>query len=328
MEACLKRGRLQEIVRGFESRSVLVIGDLMVDEYLRGSVRRISPESPVMVVEIESDDFKPGGAANVANSLRALDARVAVAGIVGDDEMGRLLRAELSVGSHGVDGILTDSSRPTTRKTRIVAQHQQVLRVDREQTHPLDPEVADRLLCFALESLRTVDAILVSDYRKGVVTPEIAGTLVEAARAAGKPLVTNPKPSSAAWLRGATVLSLNQLEAEEFGHTRLPENEPALMSHGEALRAELDVDTLVITQGSRGLVYWTRAGEARRAPAHPVEVFDVAGAGDTTISAMTLALLSGATTFEAATIANRAGACVVRKSGVASVSIRELLAEE
>src|SRR5580658_3607071 len=145
MEDEIGRERFEEILHRFEGISVLVIGDLMIDEYLRGTVRRISQESPVMVVEVESDEFKPGGAANVGNNLRALGARVTMAGVVGDDESGRMLRMEMAAWKIDTEGILTDSTRPTTRKTRVIAQNHQVLRVDREQTQAVSERISERL---------------------------------------------------------------------------------------------------------------------------------------------------------------------------------------
>ena len=321
----VSRERYEEIVRGFARGSVLVVGDLMMDEYLRGAVRRISPESPVMIVEVEGEEFKPGGAANVASNLLDLGARVMVAGVVGEDEIGRLLKAELEQRGMGTGGILADPSRPTTRKTRVVAQSQQVLRVDREQTHPIAPQVACRLLEVTAAHLNDIDAVLLSDYRKGVLTPETVEGLCEQARAAGKPLLANAKPASAKWLRGARVVSFNSAEAEELARARVPDDLIELQAYGVRLLNELDVEMLVITRGAKGLAYWRNDGEFRHIPAHVVEVFDVAGAGDTTISAMTLALISGASAHEAAFIANHAGACVVRKSGVATVHPDELI---
>ena len=319
------RARFESIVRGFTRRSVLVIGDLMVDEYLRGTAKRISPESPVMVIEVETDEFKPGGAANVVNNLRALGAQAGVVGIVGDDEGGRLLRMELGARGVDVSGIVSDPTRPTTRKTRIIAQNQQVLRVDREQTRPISPEAEQRLLHSLAETLKSVDAVLVSDYQKGVLTPTLARGLAEQAAEAGKPLVANLKPSSARWLTGARALSLNLSEAEAVIGERLPEEEGAFQRRGELLARELGAQTLIITRGGKGLSYWGQSGSYEHVPAHPVEVYDVAGAGDTTISALTLALISGATDAEAASLANYAGACVVRRSGVATVTAEELL---
>ncbi len=323
----MSAARLAEIVTQFRERSILVVGDLMVDEYLMGTAQRISQEGPVMVIEVHSDAFKPGGAANVANNLRSLGAKVGIAGVVGDDEMGRLLQEELHTWEIDTAGILTDPSRPTTRKTRVVAQNQQVLRVDREQTHPLHTALAEALLVRVETALQQADAVLVSDYRKGVISPEVAARLSVLAAAMGKPLVTNPKPTSALWLRGASVLSLNHFEAEELSRSTLPEDPAALHRYGVEMRERLEVDTLVITQREKGLDYWRRSGEHAHVPAHKVEVADGAGAGDSTIGAMTLALVSGANTYEAAEIACLAGACVVRKHGVATVTPDELLAE-
>ncbi len=327
MQQRISRARLTEIVTQFRQRSILVVGDLMVDEYLMGTAQRISQEGPVMVIEVHSDAFKPGGAANVANNLRSLGAKVGIAGVVGDDEMGRLLKEELQTWEIDTAGILTDASRPTTRKTRVVAQNQQVLRVDREQTHPLQEALAETLITRVGAALQRADAVLVSDYRKGVISPEVAARLSALATAMSKPLVTNPKPTSALWLRGASVLSLNHFEAEELSRSTLPENPEELNRYGIAMRERLDVDTLLITQRENGLDYWRRNGEHAHVPAHKVEVADGAGAGDSTIGAMTLALVSGANTYEAAEIACLAGACVVRKHGVATVTPEELLAE-
>jgi len=321
----LSQARRSEIIGQFASRSILVVGDLMVDEYLYGSARRISQEGPVMVIEVVADELKPGGAANVGNNLRALGARVAMAGVVGDDEIGRTLRRDLEASQMDVGGIVVDSSRPTTRKTRIVAQSQQVMRIDREHTQPISEDVSRSLLNHIAQMLPIAGAILVSDYRKGVLTEDSARAIGELARSAGKPLITNPKPQSARWLKGARVLSLNQVEAEELGGAPLPDDNDSLHRYGERLAKSMEVDTLMVTRGSRGLCLWLRGGEYYSIPAHLVEVADIAGAGDTTIGTMALALVCGASDVEAAQLANLAGACVVRKHGVATVTPDELL---
>ncbi len=325
MEERLSHARRAEIIAKFASRSLLVVGDLMVDEYLYGSARRISQEGPVMVIEVVSDELKPGGAANVGNNLRALGANVAMAGVVGDDEIGRILRRDLEASQMDISGVVVDSSRPTTRKTRIVAQSQQVMRIDREQTQPASDEISRELLSRIARMLPGVDGILVSDYRKGVLTETTAQTLSELASSTGRPLITNPKPQSARWLKGARVLSLNQVEAEELAGSPLPDGDDALHHYGERIAHSMDVDTLMVTRGSRGLCLWLRGGEYFRIPAHLVEVADIAGAGDTTIGTMALALVCGASDVEAAQLANLAGACVVRKHGVATITPDELL---
>jgi D-beta-D-heptose 7-phosphate kinase/D-beta-D-heptose 1-phosphate adenosyltransferase len=319
--------RYEEIVRGFTGRSVLVLGDLMMDEYLWGRATRISPESPVMVVDVDRESSVPGGAANVVNNILALGGRVGVLGVVGDDEKGIELRSALESRGADVRGIITDSTRPTTRKTRIVAHNQQVMRVDREQTDPISEAVADQLIKVIQESAPRAQAVIISDYNKGVLAESVARAAVAIAREHGVTLTANPKPPNAQLLAGADVVSLNQSEAESVSAAGRFKDRAAVEAAGPALVETLRIESLVITQGSRGLSVFTRKGEIRHIEAHPVEVYDVAGAGDTVISAMTLGIAAGASLFEAAEVANHAAACVVRHRGVATVTQDELIAD-
>jgi D-beta-D-heptose 7-phosphate kinase/D-beta-D-heptose 1-phosphate adenosyltransferase len=319
--------RYRQIVRRFADRRVIVLGDLMMDEYLLGNATRISPESPVMVVDVESERCVPGGAANVVNNLLALGAKVAVIGVVGQDAAGEALRADLSARGADVTGIVADASRPTTRKTRVVAHSQQVLRVDREQTHPIAPSVAECLLEHLRREIAEAEILAVSDYNKGVLTPQVARAAVQVARQAGRLLTSNPKPANARALAGADLIQLNQGEAQATSGDSRFAGEEGLDAAGTALVRALGVETLVVTRGAKGLSIWHTEGGARHIPAHPVEVYDVAGAGDTVISALTLGLAAGATVEEAAEVANHAAACVVRKVGVATVTPEELLAD-
>ena len=327
MLAPMNNRRYEEIVRAFTGRSVLVIGDLMMDEYLWGRATRISPESPVMVVDVDRDSSVPGGAANVVNNVLALGGSVGVLGVVGADAKGEELRRALESRGATIEGIIADSSRPTTRKTRIVAHNQQVMRVDREQTHRISDELSrlliDRLRAAALKT----EAIIISDYNKGVLSELLARAAVQVAREHGITLTANPKPLNAKLLEGADLVSLNQSEAEAVAGNGVSFDSVDLEDAGRRLRETLSVDSLVITQGSRGLSVWTRSGEVRHVAAHPVEVYDVAGAGDTVISAMTLGIAAGASVFEAAEVANHAAACVVRHLGVATVTQDELIAD-
>jgi D-beta-D-heptose 7-phosphate kinase/D-beta-D-heptose 1-phosphate adenosyltransferase len=328
----MRKTRYEEIVREFAGKPFIVVGDIMVDRYITGQVNRISPESPTMVVEVETERRVPGGAANVVNNLVALEARVTLVGVIGDDHHGGHLTADLA--GRGVDtsGIIIDRSRPTTVKERIIAQNRQLLRVDYEQTRAVDAGVVESLEEAVRRALPAADAVVVSDYCKGVLTPEFAAWLVGFCRSAGKLITVNPKPVSASRIRGADVISVNQVGAEAMAGIRFTDDR-ILEKHGARLAREMDARAFVVTRGARGLTFWTRSRDAeagemmRHVAAHPVEVNDVAGAGDTAISALTLGLACGADILEAATVANHAAACVVRKVGVATVSPEELLAD-
>lgn len=319
--------RYAEIVRGFAGRRLVVLGDLMMDEYLWGKATRISPESPVMVVDVERETRVPGGAANVVNNLLALGAEVAVIGLVGDDPTGEALRADLRDRGADVSGILTDPSRRTTRKTRVLARNQQVLRVDREQTHPVSREMGSPLLDRLREQATRSNAILLSDYNKGLVTAEVARAAVEVAQGARVPLTANPKPPSVRALAGADVVQFNLSEAEAAGNDPRFRSDETIEAAGADLVRAMQIGTLVVTRGAKGLTLWRSDASVTHIRAHPVEVYDEAGAGDTVISVTTLAMAAGALVEEAAEVANHAAACVVRKVGVATVTPDELLAD-
>jgi len=323
----MNRERYQQIVDGFAGRSIVVLGDLMMDEYLWGRATRISPESPVMVVEVDRDSRVPGGAANVVNNILALGGRVQVIGVVGDDTAGEQLVRDLRESGADVCGIVRDSSRPTTQKTRVVAHSQQVLRVDREQTGKVGPEVAEQLLDRLRESIRSANAVLISDYNKGVLTTDVAREAVRLANEANCIVTANPKPANARSLWGCNVVSLNQSEAETVAGEGAFAAETGLDEAGRKLLAEIGSRAVVVTRGAKGLSLWRENGQAHHVEAHPVEVYDVAGAGDTVISTLTLGIAGGAAIEEAAVVANHAAACVVRKLGVATVNREELLAD-
>lgn len=320
--------RLRAIVGGFEGRRIVVLGDVMVDEYLWGRATRISPESPVMVVEVDRETQVPGGAANVAHNLLALGARVSVVGAVGDDATGARLRSMLEQEGADASGLIVDYGRPTTRKTRVVAHSQQVLRLDRERSAAVAEPVRRAMVERLAALVPLADAMLVSDYDKGVVSGPVMSAAMALARSRGAVVAANPKPPNVRLLAGATAVSLNQPEAvaASGGDARF-EGDDGIDEAGAELARALAVETLVVTRGARGLSLWTAAGAIHHLPAHPVEVYDVAGAGDTVISALTLGLCCGADVRDAAAVANRAGACVVRKVGVAATTREELLGD-
>lgn len=319
--------RYEEIVRGFSGHRLVVLGDLMMDEYLWGAASRVSPESPVLVVDIERESSVPGGAANVVNNLLELGADVSVVGVVGEDRAGEALKADLEDRGADVSGVVTDSSRPTTRKTRVVAHNQQLIRIDREKRHAVTESVQKSLMDRLRQLCDAACAVIVSDYNKGVLTPMVAREAVGAARSAGAFITANPKPANAGSLAGAHVLTLNQTEAQGLSGGSTFASDDGLDDAGMKLLRTLRTDSLVITRGSKGLSIWRDSGAVTHIPAHPVDVYDVAGAGDTVISALTIGLAAGAAVEEAAEVANHAAACVVRKVGVATVTPDELLAD-
>lgn len=329
----MNKKRYREICEAFNGKRVTVIGDLMMDEYLWGQATRISPESPVMVVEVKSESQVPGGAANVVNNILALGGRVSVIGVVGEDTAGEQLISSLSSRKADIHGVLRDSSRPTTRKTRILAHHQQVLRVDREERGNLSPEMEEILIGRVRQLLPHSDAVILSDYAKGVLTRTVIRACIETAKELNLQIIANPKPQSARFMHGMTVISLNQSEAEMTAALNGIRENPLLFEGerldeaGRILVKELGVENLLVTRGGKGLSLWTEAGSVTHVPAHEVEVYDVAGAGDTVISMLTLALTGGAVMREALHLANHAAACVIRKVGVATVTPEELYAD-
>jgi len=325
--------RLSSALDNFASKRIMIVGDLMLDEHVWGTVERVSPEAPVMVLQVNTNaDCLPGGAANAANNVRALGGRAVMVGVVGDDEGGEILRGVLSKAGVDVSGIFTDPSRPTTRKTRIWASHRhsdrhQVLRLDRESKSAISESIIRSVIDYIRQSAAEVDAILVSDYAKGVVSSEIAKA-VAAAGSSGLITVSNLKPCNISSLNGIGVITMNEYEAgaaSGIDINAVPDIERA----GRSLIEKTGCRGLIVTRGSHGLSAFDRDGSICHVPPVETDVYDPTGAGDTAISALTLALTCGLDLASAAKIANCAGGAVVRKVGVATTSpeeIRSLLA--
>lgn len=317
LDRCLKA------LKQFAGKRVLVIGDLMLDEHVWGTVDRISPEAPVMVVNVESTDFRAGGAANVATNLRALGADASVLGVVGDDEGGVMLRDCLADAGVGVGGLIVDKTRSTTRKTRIWASHRhQVVRVDRETPRKIAPGTVKRIVDYLNDNARDVDAVLVSDYNKGVATREVVAAAIDMADRYGKVSASNPKPRNVHNFVGIGVMTLNQSEAVAASSIDI-ESVKDVEKAGRKLMASIQCRGLVITRGGHGLSTFDAAGP-RHIPAIESEVYDVAGAGDTVVSTLTLALTCNLDLATAAAIANCAAGAVVRKVGVATTTVDEI----
>ena len=303
---------------------VLVVGDLMLDEYVWGKVERISPEAPVQVVDVYSDDLRLGGAGNVINNLVALGVAVSVASILGDDADGCLLQQKLE--QLGVDtaAVVRESGRTTSRKTRVMANNQQIVRIDRETRAEITAGQIEQLTNSVCAALPSCQVILVSDYLKGVLPETFLQGIMAAGRDAGIPVVVDPKGSDFQKYRGATVLTPNRKEAQLASGTVI-DNEASLCKVGHALRIALDLQTLVLTRSEEGMSLFSRDGRDEHMPTEAREVFDVSGAGDTVLSLIGVGLAAGLTMQEAAWISNVAAGIVVAKIGTSTVSPAEIL---
>lgn len=328
----MQKQRAQEILDAFDRKRVLVVGDVMLDEYVWGRVSRVSPEAPVIIVDADSHTFVPGGAANVVNNLCALGAQAAITGLIGEDSAGTTLREKLMEEGADVDGLIPSPARPTTLKTRVIAHSQQgaqqIVRVDHEKRDPLEPEAQARVLAFLQETLPQCDALLLSDYQKGLLVRPLVEKAVEAARRHGKVSTGNLKPQGIGPHCRLTMMTMNIYEASEASGFMLGDgsSEANLREAGRVLLRKSGAENVLVTRGAHGLTLFSVGSESVSLPAHPVEVYDGTGAGDTVITTLTLALASGATPAEAVTLANCAGAVVVKKVGVATATRDEILA--
>jgi D-beta-D-heptose 7-phosphate kinase/D-beta-D-heptose 1-phosphate adenosyltransferase len=313
----------EPLITRLRDRTVLIVGDVMLDHFVIGRVERISPEAPVPVVRFDHEEYRLGGAANVAHNVRALGGRVEMVGIAGADGEASRLRGDLETLGVGAQGIITDPSRCTTRKLRVVTtRNQQVARIDYEG----DAEVAGPLEAAVIERIESLaaraDAILVSDYLKGVVSRGVAAAAVGAAGRRNIPLLVDPKVPHIDYYAGATVITPNHHEAEAVTHMRIRTTEEARAA-ARRFRERAGCESVLITRGEHGMWLLGPDSEAEL-HAEAREVSDVTGAGDTVIATMTLALAAGAPLVEAARMANRAAGIVVGKFGPATVSPAEL----
>ena len=318
--------RARELVDRFRGTPVLVLGDVMVDRFIVGSVTRISPEAPVPIVRFRSEHVRLGGAANVANNVAALGGRVELVGLVGADRAGERLREQLAAAGIGVDGLVQDPARPTTEKVRVVTErNQQVARIDYEHDADCDGDVERAVLDRVGRARALAKAMLVSDYLKGAVTRRVIEQLLERDASAGRvPLVVDPKIPHLAAYAGATLVTPNHHEAEAATRMRIRTDADAREA-GRAFREAARCDAVLITRGEHGM--WLSDGRVEGAiPAVAREVADVTGAGDTVVATLALALAVGATLSEAAVLANHAAGIKVAKFGPATVTPDELRA--
>lgn len=308
----------------FSGMRALVVGDLMLDAYVFGGVTRISPEAPVMVVRAKEERSVPGGAANVAKNIVAIGGTATVIGVVGEDEHGQVLDTQLSE-TPGIESkIVVDRSRVTTRKTRIVADHShQVLRIDHEDESPISEPISQAILDRTREALDGAQVLVLSDYLKGVLKPELIESLIQLAKEKGCVVVANPKPSSATHYAGADLVSLNRVEAAALlGKASISLEEA--MGEADNVRCRLGIDSVVITLGEEGIVS-SRGSETIHVVAPKVEVYDTAGAGDTAIATIALGLAAEGWSERIFRLSNEMSARVVRHVGVAVPTAGDLI---
>lgn len=323
--------RLDAILKQAAAKRLLVIGDVMLDEFVWGKVGRISPEAPVPVVEVTGESFYPGGAANVARNLREFVANVSVIGLVGADNRGRQLRELLKEEGIDTSAIVEEPEFQTIVKTRIIARHQQVVRVDREAVGPLAAKHVATVAAAVRKMIGSIDAIIFEDYGKGFIGSELVAKIVKDAAEAGKIVAADPNPKNSLDWSGTTVVKPNRSEAFAaagvVAHDRdvEPEKDADLLRVGEILLNKWKTNLVLVTLGEHGMMLFQKGQPPHHIPTKARQVFDVSGAGDTAIALFTLALSSGGTPTEAAEVANHASAVVVGKLGTATVSRDELI---
>ncbi len=321
---------LQRAVSGFADTRILVIGDVIVDQFIWGSVSRISPEAPVPVVNVTREELLLGGSANVLRNIVSLGGCCALCGIIGNDAMGEELLALMDKVNAPVEGLVR-SSRPTTLKTRVVAQGQQVVRYDRETTGQPPSVILERMQSYLDEHLHEFDAVIVSDYAKGVINhvlmDHLHGLLATTRSRTGQrlPLIIDPKPANVDRFSGAAVITPNHHEAELISGLQITSTEN-LLEAARLIREKIQCDGVLITRGEAGMALLEGEGELVTIPTMAKEVFDVTGAGDTVAATLALGLAAGCSMTESAVLANHAAGIVVGKVGTASVSCEELLA--
>src|SRR5450755_5086471 len=307
------------------SRTVLCVGDLMLDEFVYGEVSRISPEAPAPVIAVQRSETNIGGAGNVARNIASLGARCIFVGLIGEDDAGAKLKVQLAQESRIESVLVSDPARPTTRKVRFVSEHfsTHMLRADWELAMPAAADIEQKLIDAILPLLSRADVVLLSDYAKGVLTAGVVRNVIDAARKLGKPVIVDPKSVNFAVYRGATLLTPNRKEFAEATRSRA-DSEASIAAAAHDAMQLADCDAILVTQSEHGMTLVPRKGDAIHVPAHPVRVRDVSGAGDTVAAVLALALAAGADWETALRMANAAAAVAVSKKGTAIVTSAEL----
>lgn len=317
--------KIKKVFARFPETKILVIGDIIIDHFIWGSVSRISPEAPVPIVNVTKENLLLGGAANVLNNIYALGGKATICGLIGQDFMGDHLLELLDELGSPTNGIVRTAERPTTKKTRIIAQHQQVVRFDREKSGDLQQEALDSLLDFIDKNISSFQAVIISDYSKGVVGAKLMSSLLAKLKNSPDiPIIVDPKPKNIERFSNTTLLTPNSHEAELMSGIEITDEE-SLSKAAHIIQERLQVDALLITRGEAGMALFEKGHAPFLIPTVAKEVFDVTGAGDTVIASLALAKAAGLSFEEAATVANLAAGIVVGKLGTATTSREEII---
>ncbi len=312
--------RAKSIIENFDKKRIVVLGDIMLDQYIIGKVSRISPEAPVPVVEITSENYCLGGAGNVAHNLEALGAEYLLVGVIGDDNSGKKILEKLK----NKRGIFIDEKRPTIVKTRIIAHHQHVVRVDREKRLPIPEKLEKRIINFLKNE--EFDGIIISDYNKGTITRSLMENLLSFTSKNNIPVFVDPKVEHFNFYSPITLITPNHFEVEGILNRKIY-SDREIEDAGREILSKISCEYLIITRGEKGMSVFVKDNRAVHIPTVAKEVYDVTGAGDTVIATASLSLLSGADILESAILANYAAGIVVGKLGTAAVNKKELLQE-
>jgi rfaE bifunctional protein kinase chain/domain len=314
----LTSGRFDTIFSAVSGKRIAVIGDVMLDRYVWGNVLRISPEAPVPVVEVESESTRLGGAANVANNIASLGAEALLIGVVGNDANGTEFRNILTSQKTSTDGIITDPSRPTTIKTRVIAHHQHVVRIDSEEKRDVDAAIQKKILSVLEKNIDAIDGIIIEDYNKGVVVKDLIHAIVDLAKKKSTVITIDPKFNNFFEYRNVSIFKPNKKETEEALGKKLRTEEDVIAA-GAALLERLNADNILLTRSEKGMSLFERNGAITHLPTHARRIADVSGAGDTVIATLTVMLAAGATVVEASSLANIAGGIVCGEVGIVPI---------
>lgn len=317
------RIRLTQIIEQFKGKKVLVIGDLMLDEYIWGKVRRISPEAPVPVVEAYEKTYMAGGAGNSASNIASLGGVATLTGLIGKDTQGEYFCEKLTELGIDTSHLLTESSLPTITKTRVIANKQHIVRVDVEKRDPLSPQLEEQLLGKILNLIRDSEVVVISDYGKQIVSKNLAQTVIREARSAGIPVIIDPKGNQYEKYRGGTIITPNVMEAEQALRCEI-RNEEDIFKAGDAMNSLIEGEAVLLTRGAEGMTLFRRNGDPVTVPAVARNLFDVTGAGDTVVATLAMCMACNADLEDAVYLANLAAGLVVEKLGTATVTGKEL----